>query len=168
MNALCSLCATHFVLANCSLRLSTPAQAHCRLSPADFVLRNPMGGDSSSQPGIVLANCLSHNFPRLRVLDVSGISWTKAAPADVPEALVIAPVKGVDPDLAQCASALLHQDYPDYRVVFVAERDDDPACEVVTRAIADGPAGRGRLLLAGEAPRDQGQKLHNQRPRYHQ
>jgi ceramide glucosyltransferase len=79
-----------------------------------------------------------------------------------PKATVILPVKGIDPELTKCLSALLHQDYPDYRVVVVAESADDPACEIVTSAIDEAPADRATLLIAGHAPGNQGQKVHNQ------
>ena len=70
--------------------------------------------------------------------------------------------KGIDPGLAKCANALLHQDYPDYRVVFVAETADDPACRIVKEVIEDAPPNRATLLVAGHAPGNQGQKVHNQ------
>lgn len=79
-----------------------------------------------------------------------------------PKATVILPVKGVDPELAECANALLHQNYPDYRVIFVAESADDPACQIIASAIAEAPAHRSTLLVAGQAPSNQGQKVHNQ------
>jgi cellulose synthase/poly-beta-1,6-N-acetylglucosamine synthase-like glycosyltransferase len=79
-----------------------------------------------------------------------------------PKATIILPVKGIDPELAQCVMALLHQDYPDYRVVFVAESADDPACKIVASAIEEAPANRATLLMAGHAPSNQGQKVHNQ------
>ena len=79
-----------------------------------------------------------------------------------PKATVILPVKGIDPELAKCLSALLHQDYPDYRVVVVAESADDPACQMVASAIDEAPANRATLLVAGHAPSNQGQKVHNQ------
>ncbi len=79
-----------------------------------------------------------------------------------PKATVILPLKGIDPELEACANAILSQDYPDYRVVFVAESANDPACEVVASAIDEAPAKRGTLLVAGRAPANQGQKVHNQ------
>ena len=79
-----------------------------------------------------------------------------------PKATVILPLKGIDPELSRCVSALLHQDYPDYQVVFIAETSDDPACQVVASAMVDAPASRANLLIAGRAPGDQGQKVHNQ------
>ena len=79
-----------------------------------------------------------------------------------PKATVILPVKGIDPGLARCLKALLHQDYPDYRVVVVAESADDPACQIVASALDEAPANRATLLVAGHAPSNQGQKVHNQ------
>ena len=80
-----------------------------------------------------------------------------------PPAAVIVPFKGVDVDLPQHVRGLLAQDYPDYRLVFVVESEADPAHAVLRTALeqyGDGPPVH--LIIAGPAPADTGQKVHNQ------
>ena len=80
-----------------------------------------------------------------------------------PPAAVIVPFKGVDVDLPQHVRGLLTQDYPDYRLVCVLDSEDDPAHEVL-RAELDRLGGGVRVdvVIAGSAPADTGQKVHNQ------
>jgi len=77
-------------------------------------------------------------------------------------AAVFVPCKGIDVSLEGNLRALLCQDYPDYDVTFIVESADDPACEVIQRLMAQGPAVASRLIIAGEATRS-GQKVHNLR-----
>jgi len=80
-----------------------------------------------------------------------------------PAVAVIVPIKGIDDGLEENLRRMLEQDYPDYRLVVVVETQEDPACQVV-RAIREASGDRVplQLLVAGEAPDDQGQKTHNQ------
>lgn len=48
-----------------------------------------------------------------------------------PYAAVIAPCKGVDDGMAENFTALLHQDYPEYEIVFVVDDADDAAGSVI-------------------------------------
>ena len=80
-----------------------------------------------------------------------------------PPAAVIVPFKGVDVDLPQHVRGLLTQDYPSYRLICVVESDRDPA-HAVLRAELDRLDGGPpvHLIVAGPAPPDIGQKVHNQ------
>ena len=65
-------------------------------------------------------------------------------------------------DLPRHVRALLSQDYPDYRLLFVFESDDDPARPAIQREIAEHPNRElVQLITAGPAPDDTGQKVHN-------
>lgn len=77
-----------------------------------------------------------------------------------PPAAVIVPFKGMDLDLRANVRALCEQDYPTYRLIFVVESEDDPACPVLREELAkcDRPA---ELIVAGIAGSTQGQKVHN-------
>jgi len=76
-----------------------------------------------------------------------------------PFASVIAPGRGLEPGLADNLRPLLAQDYPRYEVLFVFDRPDDPAIEVVEELKSNVPA---RIVIAGPAT-DSGQKVHNLR-----
>ncbi|GAA5124207.1 glycosyltransferase family 2 protein [Luteolibacter yonseiensis] len=73
-------------------------------------------------------------------------------------ALVIA-VKGVSENFERFMDFALGQDYPDYRVIFVTESENDPAHPAI-RARMEG-SGRATLIVAGAAA-NTGQKVHNQ------
>src|SRR5215216_7063137 len=72
---------------------------------------------------------------------------------------VIAPGRGLEPGLAENLRPLLTQDYPRYEVLFVFDREDDPAVQVVEQLISHGFS---RIVIAGSAT-DSGQKVHNLR-----
>ena len=73
-------------------------------------------------------------------------------------ALVIA-VKGVSENFDRFLDFALHQDYPDYRVIFVTASEDDPAHAAIRERL--GTSDRATLVVAGTAERT-GQKVHNQ------
>jgi ceramide glucosyltransferase len=75
---------------------------------------------------------------------------------------LFAPCKGLDLDLAANLRALMRQDYDDYEIVFIIESTDDPAYEVIRRAITKHPWVPARVVVAGRAI-DCGQKVHNLR-----
>ncbi|MEO0587963.1 MAG: glycosyltransferase family 2 protein, partial [Planctomycetota bacterium] len=84
-----------------------------------------------------------------------------------PPAAIIVPCKGADPQLADNLAAILRQSYPaPYRLVLVAQSSDDPAVPIIESAIAaannDPAAAPADLLISGDAPPNQGQKVHNQ------
>jgi ceramide glucosyltransferase len=68
------------------------------------------------------------------------------------------PVAGAPPGLARRLTALLHQDYPHYQVIFAIRDRQDPAAGVIT-ALSPGKAP-ARLVVAGPA-RTCGQKNQN-------
>ena len=74
-----------------------------------------------------------------------------------PFASVIVPGRGLEPGLAENLGTLLTQDYPAYEVLFVFDREDDPAIEVVEQ-LTTTP----KIVIAGPAT-DSGQKVHNLR-----
>src|SRR5437764_10403887 len=82
-----------------------------------------------------------------------------------PYASIIAPCRGLDQGLRENLAALFHQNYPAYEIVFVIDREDDPALAVIEelRREFDATAHIAtRVIFAGEA-RESGQKVHNLR-----
>ncbi|HJP91173.1 MAG TPA: glycosyltransferase [Pyrinomonadaceae bacterium] len=78
-----------------------------------------------------------------------------------PFASVIAPGRGVEPGLSDNLRTLLTQDYPQYEVLFVFDRLDDPAIEIVEQLKRTSDVA-SRTIIAGPAT-DSGQKVHNLR-----
>ena len=78
-----------------------------------------------------------------------------------PFASVIAPTRGLDIGLHENIEPLLSQNYPEYEVIFVTDRSDDPSAPLIERVIkrSSRPA---RIVFAGAAV-DSGQKVHNLR-----
>ena len=80
-----------------------------------------------------------------------------------PSAVIIVPFKGYDHDLGANIRALLAQDYAHYQLIAVVEHEDDPATAKLRDAFAQCAAGaQAQILIAGVAPADSGQKVHNQ------
>lgn len=84
----------------------------------------------------------------------------KPLPDFHPFVSVIAPSRGFEFGLNDNIRPLLKQDYPDYEVLFVFDRADDPAVQVVDQ-LEDG-AVPARTIIAGPAMQS-GQKVHNLR-----
>src|SRR5688500_9938450 len=78
-----------------------------------------------------------------------------------PFASIIAPTRGLDIGLLENLEPLLVQNYPEYEVIFVTDRSDDPSVPLIERVIkrSSRPA---RIVFAGDAV-DSGQKVHNLR-----
>jgi len=93
-----------------------------------------------------------------RALDLVNRSGNINAPASWPPLTLIVPVAGAAPGLAARLTALVHQDYPGYKVIFAVRDLEDPAAAVIT-ALPPGKAP-ARLVVAGPA-RTCGQKNHN-------
>ena len=74
---------------------------------------------------------------------------------------VIAPGRGLEPGLAENLRPLLTQDYPQYEVLFVFDRANDAALEIVAELSASARVA-ARTIIAGPAT-DSGQKVHNLR-----
>jgi len=79
-----------------------------------------------------------------------------------PPAVVIVPFKEIDIDLPEAVRSLCEQDYPDYELILVVESEDDPAYPVLVEQIALYPDRKARVVVAGQAGPDEGQKVHNQ------
>jgi cellulose synthase/poly-beta-1,6-N-acetylglucosamine synthase-like glycosyltransferase len=56
--------------------------------------------------------------------------------AQCPEAAVVLCLRGGDPFLHRCVDALLQQDYPCYRIIFVVDHRDDPALPILRETLA--------------------------------
>ena len=82
----------------------------------------------------------------------------RALPDYQPFVSVIAPGRGLEEGLQENLQALLEQDYPRYEVLFVFDRADDPAIQI----IGHGSSRMARTIIAGPAT-DSGQKVHNLR-----
>ncbi|HEY0763130.1 MAG TPA: glycosyltransferase family 2 protein [Pyrinomonadaceae bacterium] len=84
---------------------------------------------------------------------------SRVLPEFQPFVSVIAPGRGLEPGLADNLRPLLEQDYARYEVLFVFDRADDPAIQVVDE-LCRGSARIARTIIAGSAT-DSGQKVHN-------
>ncbi len=73
---------------------------------------------------------------------------------------VIVPCKGLDLKLHDNLRRIMSQDHPNYEVIFVVDSDDDPACAIIRRVMAECGSVPARLVNAGRAT-DTGQKIHN-------
>ncbi len=85
----------------------------------------------------------------------------QSPPDYAPFASVIAPTRGLDVGLRENIEPLLKQNYPEYEVIFVTDRDDDRSLGLIEeiRKVSSVPS---RIVLAGDAA-DSGQKVHNLR-----
>jgi ceramide glucosyltransferase len=85
-------------------------------------------------------------------------------PDFAPFASVIAPCRGLEGGLRENIAALAQQGYPQYEIIFVMDRADDPALAVVEEIINTGSTERvsAHIVIAGDAV-DCGQKVHNLR-----
>jgi len=84
-------------------------------------------------------------------------------PEFTPFVTMFLPMRGVDDGLRENVVAIFRQDYPNFEIVFVTDRADDPALAVVEMArrsftAAVGPAMQ--TVVAGGASKC-GQKVHN-------
>ncbi|MBD0370897.1 MAG: glycosyltransferase family 2 protein [Pyrinomonadaceae bacterium] len=80
-----------------------------------------------------------------------------------PRVTVIAPCRGLDQGLRENISALFEQDYPSFEIIFVSDREEDPALlvvEEVRRKFSGAGPAESRIIIAGQA-RACGQKVHN-------
>ena len=77
----------------------------------------------------------------------------------LPPVTLLVPCCGLDAGLADNLRAIVLQDYPDLRVVFIVENEADRAVPVIQSVMA-GEKRVTRLVVAGPA-RGRGQKVHN-------
>jgi ceramide glucosyltransferase len=80
----------------------------------------------------------------------------------LPQATVIVPFKGMDPELPAALEELCQQDYPDYRMVWVVDSESDPVVPTLRQTIVRHPERDIQIVVSGRAPAHQGQKVHNQ------
>ncbi|MCA9269551.1 MAG: glycosyltransferase family 2 protein, partial [Planctomycetales bacterium] len=66
------------------------------------------------------------------------------ADAECPRATVIVALRGADPFLQDCLQAAMRQDYPDYQVLAIVDRADDPSWPTLNKIAAEAPPGRLR------------------------
>ena len=86
-------------------------------------------------------------------------------PDFTPFVSVLAPCRGLEDGLGDNIAALCQQTYPNYEIVFVIDRADDPALSVIEEILkreVDREGFAARVVVAGEAS-DCGQKVHNLR-----
>ena len=102
--------------------------------------------------GIRVAQFFSMRMPRVAAQPLS---------ASRPAVAVILPVKGVDACTQGNIEALCRQNYPNYRLIFCVESEEDPIIHLLERIVRDGGDGRVKVVVAGEAV-NRGQKVHNQ------
>ncbi len=81
---------------------------------------------------------------------------------DPPLATVIMPMKGLDPDLSASIDSLCAQSYPNYRLIFVVESEDDPAYALISDDLSKREGIDAQVMVAGVADGTVGQKVHNQ------
>src|SRR5579883_1317223 len=84
----------------------------------------------------------------------------RSQPGSLPKASVILPCKGLDAGFADNVRKLLHQDYPDFEVIFSVAKDSDPAHEPLRKFVAES-GGKAKLVVAGINDK-RSQKLNNQ------
>ncbi|MCG8400306.1 MAG: glycosyltransferase [Firmicutes bacterium] len=77
-----------------------------------------------------------------------------------PKAVVIVPFKGIEPGIEEHIQRLAEQSYPDYRLVFIVQSEDDAAHDLLQQA-ARSSARVCDIVIAGDAPPTVGQKVHN-------
>jgi ceramide glucosyltransferase len=69
--------------------------------------------------------------------------------AHLPPVSILKPVHGLEARLAENIESFFRQDYPDYEILFAADRADDPALDVVRHVCARHPHVRSRVLVTG-------------------
>lgn len=85
---------------------------------------------------------------------------SRPAPTWSPFVTVICPCRGLDQGMDANFASLLGQDFPDYEVIFVVDDPNDPACDVIHRAVRGNDAAR--LIVADQATHS-AQKVENLR-----
>jgi ceramide glucosyltransferase len=89
----------------------------------------------------------------------------KEYPEFTPFVTVFVPCRGIDDGLNENITAIFAQDYPQFEIIFVSDRADDPALTVIEEARTSFKRESGptmRIVIAGPTT-DSGQKVHNLR-----
>ena len=71
-----------------------------------------------------------------------------------PKVALLAPCKGMDPDLRENIRSWFAQDYPDFKIFFIVDSERDPVVPILQEFASS------EILVAGKA-KDSGQKVHN-------
>ncbi len=92
-------------------------------------------------------------------------SFRQPLPDYTPPAAIVIPCKGLDADFELNLSSYLHQDYPEYQLVFVVASENDPAYGLLqTRLKRDSEktsaAAKAAVYVAGYSE-TRGEKVHN-------
>ena len=101
----------------------------------------------------------------LRFVGYLRAELAKQYPEFKPFVSIFVPCRGVDDGLKENVAAIYAQDYPQFEIIFVSDREDDPALAVIedTRRSFAGKSGPAMpVVIAGPAT-DTGQKVHNLR-----
>lgn len=78
-----------------------------------------------------------------------------------PPAVVVVPFKGLDHEATANLHGLFKQHYPRYRLLLVVEDEADPAHAFLQDELRKLNGVPAELIVAGVAPDDTGQKVHN-------
>jgi cellulose synthase/poly-beta-1,6-N-acetylglucosamine synthase-like glycosyltransferase len=78
-----------------------------------------------------------------------------------PYVSVIAPCRGLETGFKENIEALFRQQYPEYEIVFVTDRADDPAIDLIRETINESAGAVNAHVVIAGAAMDRGQKVHN-------
>jgi ceramide glucosyltransferase len=104
-----------------------------------------MAGAISSNVFLVLAMLGAMKFHR----DARGQRLAAEKVTGWPSVSLLKPVHGLEARLKENLESFFHQDYPDYEILFAADREDNEALAVVREVCARYPQIRTHLVVTG-------------------
>lgn len=112
----------------------------------------PVGPLPLAQIALLLAGALLALHLLTLALALPG-RWPRRRAGGIgrPPVTLIRPVCGLDPHDRETLGSSFRQDHPDYRLIFCAPSDSDPACALVRALIAAHPHIPARLLTGAAA-----------------